>query len=448
MTASAKQPTAPLRVLIISYHFPPLNVIASFRAEGFAKYLPDHGMEVTVLTMLWEKDAEGGIVWHQPETPITVTEEVNAKVIRIPRIRTLVQRFLDHGMRIPLLSQALTLGCHALGLFDLRLAYVHLAFKQYARKTFHKQDFDLVLASSIPEEHIGLGAWINKRYGIPFIADYRDLYDLRPLRPITKHSLRERLILRIKQFHHRRWTKQCELVVSVSKPLIDALAILNGSPQTLEVRNGYLPHKITKDEHAIRTDLFRLTYAGRIYPWQEVDPFIIAYRSFLDGLTPEEIKRVDLKFYGCQDLRKVERLKNGLQGTPLDIHITRIPEQLMYQHIAESSVLLVFDIGLKGGYTGKLMDYLGCHRNILMIPTDNGVMAELIHSSRIGAATSDPQKAATQLLAWFREWQTNGHPEFHGDERIIEQGSRAFQTGILADAIKEVVHEHRLSGKT
>ncbi|MFT5957411.1 MAG: hypothetical protein ACI87V_001295, partial [Flavobacteriales bacterium] len=42
------------KLLLLSYHFPDLNVIASQRAAAFAKYLPDHGFEVTVITLDWE----------------------------------------------------------------------------------------------------------------------------------------------------------------------------------------------------------------------------------------------------------------------------------------------------------------------------------------------------------------------------------------------------------
>jgi glycosyltransferase involved in cell wall biosynthesis len=434
-----KQGNDPIRVLIISYHFPPLNVIASFRAEGFAQYLPDHGMEVTVLTMLWEKDPSGGMAWHPKATAVSEHLEGKANVIRIPRIKTLAQRVLDNGLHVPLVSAAIAFCSHALGHFNLALTYSDLAFKKFLRQHLKTHCYDVVIVTSPPEDHIALGAWIKKHHDIAFIADYRDLYDLRALGQGTGSSISERIILSFKHTYHRRWMKHCDLAVSVSRPLIDTLATYIAAQRTLEIRNGYHAHKISADQHSIPKDKFKVTYAGRIYPWQDVGPFIQAYKAFTAKLTPEEVKLTDLKFFGSQDPQQIERLKSAAFASSLEIHPQRIPADAMYQHIGESSVLLVFDIGLLGGYTGKLMDYLGCHRNVLLIPSDNGVMAELVHTSGIGLATSDPVKACDQLLAWFRQWQVHGRPDFHGDERVIDQGSRAAQTALLAEAITTLV---------
>jgi hypothetical protein len=39
-----------MKLLIITYFFPPLNSIASLRLYSFAKYLTEFGLDVTVFT--------------------------------------------------------------------------------------------------------------------------------------------------------------------------------------------------------------------------------------------------------------------------------------------------------------------------------------------------------------------------------------------------------------
>ena len=250
-----------------------------------------------------------------------------------------------------------------------------------------------------------------------------------------EHSISERFKLALKHHYHRRWARNIDRIMTISEPIGALLSRTLGVPAPLEIRNGYLPHKMHTETSAIRRDKFCITYAGRIYPWQDVGPFITAFNHFMTGLTLKEKELVDLALYGCQDKDQAHKLQVGI-STPFAIHMHRVPQQIIYQRIAESSLLLVFDIGLTGGYTGKLMDYSGTYRNVLLIPSDDGVMAELVQTCGIGIATSDPVEGAAQLTTWFHQWQQNGHPDFVGNVDIIRQGSRAEQTAILAKELK------------
>lgn len=427
----------PIRVLLISFHFPPMNVISAYRAEGFARYLPDHGMEVTVLTTTRD-ERTGGSTWHAAGTPVEVETWERARVIRIPRVRTGMQRFIDASLRIPMWSKLVVLGSGLMGSFNVHMVDVHQGYKRYLRKTLRKDMFDVVLATAPPDEHIALGAWVARTHGIPFVADYRDPYDTRSLMAQQRMQLATRVLLDLKRHHHRHWAKHISLVTSISGPLLQHLAKDLHCNRVLEVRNGFLPGKANTDEQTIRSDRFCITYAGRIYPWQDVLPFTRAYRLFMERLTLAEQATVDLQMYGCQDPDQIALIKNELRRFAVGIEAKRIPEAKNYARVAESAVLIVFDIAQVGGYTGKLMDYLGCRRNVLLIPSDHGVMGELVRSARIGMATDDPEQAAEQLISWYREWKLEGRPTFHGDNKFIEQGSRKVQTARLADALKSL----------
>lgn len=431
------------RVLLIAYHFPPMNVISAYRAEAFAAYLPAHGFDMSVLTTVCDVGPDGKLAWQAHGTKVQTTREGPINVIRIPRTRTLGQRWLERALTMPFLGKALTLCFHASGTFNLHLVQFHAHSKGFLKSHLRTHAYDLVIASAPPDEHLRLAAWIKRHYGIPFIADYRDPYDLRPMDARYKRTWKDRLLLAFKHRYHSQWTRHCSLLVSISKPCLEAIAQHHPKARTLEVRNGYFPHKALIDGNLIRRDLFKITYAGRIYPWQDVRPFMEAYRIFTARLSPEELRQVDLAFLGCQDEEQANQLRQGLNGLPLRITLKRIPEREARDQVAESAVLLVFDIGIRGGYTGKLMDYLGCRRNVLLVPSDHGVMEELIIGAGIGHATGEPTLAAERLLRWFREWQTNGRPAFNGHEPVIQEGSREAQTARLALVAQELIHQRR-----
>ena len=62
------------KVLVLSFHFPPTNSIASVRLGKFAKYLPQFGWEPTVLTV---DEAKG----YSQDLPVEIDE---AHMFRTP----------------------------------------------------------------------------------------------------------------------------------------------------------------------------------------------------------------------------------------------------------------------------------------------------------------------------------------------------------------------------
>ncbi len=443
-----------VRVLIISYHFPPLNVISAFRAEAFAKYLPAHDIEPTVLTLQWQEtndlDASTSgadhYVWHRRGAPVVYQEISGSRVIRLPRVRGWYQVLIDRAMRIPLLSKALGAIAYALGIFNIHILYSHISFKNFLKDHLQQEKYDVVIAMMSPDEHIALARWIKDRWGIPFIADYRDTYDNRILDTDFDPDLATRIKLWFKNNYHRHWMAKCDLLVSVSDILVQKLSQITGMNKTLEIRNGYDPEKILPAEGSIDRELFKITYAGRIYPHQDIQPFIQTIRRFDQLLPSEDRNRVLVQFFGVQDKGHANELEHQLKDITHTIRLTRIPSKSIYGHLAESSLLILFDIRTTGGYTGKFMDYVGCRRNILMIPSDNGVIADLMEKGRLGLATQDPESAAQFLLLKFNEWKAEGKPRFEGVEEVIQATSRKEQISRLAISIRTIsMHGRRLT---
>ncbi|MBP9080113.1 MAG: hypothetical protein KBF80_07665 [Flavobacteriales bacterium] len=419
-----------------------MNVISAFRAEGFARYLPDHGMDVTVLTTT--RDARTGeSTWYPQGTPVEHDTWERCTVYRVPRYRSWYYRAVQVSLEVPFWSAIVSFSHCVTGSFNLHLIDVHKGYKRFLKTHLRSNKYDVVIGTAPPDEHIALGAWINKVSGTSFVADFRDLFDTRTLMATRAPAWSERLIYRLKHLYHRRWARHTAMHTTVSLPLLEKLMEFVSGTQGVEIRNGYLPEKLNRDRTAIRRDRFCITYAGRIYPWQDVLPFTRAYRSFMGRLSRAEQATVDLRMYGCQDAGQIALIKQELQGFDFRIEAKRVPESENYHRIAESAVLIVFDVGQHGGYTGKLMDYLGCHRHVLLLPTDQGVMERLIRDSNIGIGTKDIEIAATQLERWFREWRVDGRPHFEGNEPIIEQGSRQAQTARLAQAITTMLAGQR-----
>jgi glycosyltransferase involved in cell wall biosynthesis len=444
--------TPPIHVLIISYHFPPLNVIASFRAQAFAKYLPGNGIATTVLTLQWEAISQGSdgrthFAWQKQGTPCLEERSGSTRMIRLPRVRTLFQRFIDTLLGIPVISWLTALLGLALGRPNLHTLYAHIAFKRFLKVHLKSTHYDAVIAMMSPDEHVALGAWVKKRFGTPLIADYRDAYDNQVLAHRPSESLGSRVKILLKRWHHHRWNRTSDMLVSVSRPLLSLLQQHTGVQRVLEVRNGFDPMLVDADDALIDREFFHITYAGMLYPNQDIDPFIRAVNSFLDELSEEDAKCVRVRFFAPRNKVAEQKLTNGIRSTVLEIR-PRVSRQEIGHHMGASSIFLMMDYGMVGMYTGKFMEYIGYRRNILMVPSDHDVVSTMIQEAKLGLQTDDWKVASEFLLARFQEWRTLGRPSFKGDPEKIEEASRPAQVRILANGIRSLLADEEFIARS
>lgn len=437
-----------IRILIITYHFPPLDVISSYRTYSFARYLPEHGIEPTILTHFWENENNKNIKsnqknsykWQPNGTKIAIEENDEYKVIRIPRIKTISQKIIDIFISIPIIRTLISLLLRLSGIFNPHIIYSHQLFKKHLTNHLKDTKYDFIMVSISPDEHLKLAAWIESKYNIPFICDYRDTYDNRILSPDFNPNIKTKINLLIREFYHKKWMKKCSLLISVSKILVAKLLEKTGTRQALEIRNGYDPDRLDQSMEKIDKKYFNITYAGRIYPDQNIEPFVLALRRFIEQIGPSGSSLLRINFQGIVDSEAFTYLKKTIPNGILHVEKERIPSDKMYDKISKSSILFIMSYNKPGVYSGKLMDYVGSYRNILMIPSDNGVISEFIKNGELGLSTNDVEKASAFLIEKFMEWKKYGQPIYHGDKEFISKSSRKYQAALLANGIKELIN--------
>jgi glycosyltransferase involved in cell wall biosynthesis len=170
-----------MRILLIAKFFPPANSVASHRLYSFARYLPEFGIDVDVLTPEREGtlfyDLSGMTIFYPNRETISVTKYVKRK----NRIRDILKysgiRSFKH--------------------------YLWSSFFRSAKKFVKKLDFkkyDAVMASYGPEDAVHIAYYIHRKTHLPFILDYRDLwYDnlyakWTPIDKLIIHRLEKRIV--------------------------------------------------------------------------------------------------------------------------------------------------------------------------------------------------------------------------------------------------------------
>lgn len=394
-----------MRILLVSYFFPPYNTIGAVRVGKTAKYLRELGHEVRVLTAR-----------DQPLQPTLPTEVPEADVIRTPWINVnrpaelLLggrRRVAARGYAAPsaLRSVVSKLGHWYRTLVnfpDGQIGWLPFAVWAGSRLLAEWRP-DVILASSKPVTSLLVAARLARQHAIPWVAELRDLFvdDSRYVCPRWRRALETRL---------ERWTlDSATALVTVSQPYVEHLVERFHKP-TEAILNGFDPHVL--GEYALEpqpNDMLNLAYTGMVYnDSQDVTPLLKAL-ALLKGTRPA----VKVRFYG-RYLDTVQQLadRHGV-GEFVEVHDSVAYEQSLAIQRQADVLLMLLTTGsqplLRGVYTGKLFEYIGARRPILAIGETDNVAAELIGDRQAGVVLRDPAAIAGQLQRWIALKSKQGH---------------------------------------
>ena len=218
------------KVLMIAYYYPPLSGSGVFRSLKFSKYLPCYGWQPTVISA---KEPPQGWNFRDDDQIQEIPE--NIEVIRIDDVVSCkrakeisVQNFLmlqrDVFRYDPLLQaffQQLVAqgeqGTRTLLSFPMHDAWWCGEVIHYLQKNVDLSQFDAVYTTSGPySEHL-VGFYLQKKYNLPWIADYRDQWTGNPF----SHWDRESNSYKIYNRLERMLLQHADLNITIMDSLID-----------------------------------------------------------------------------------------------------------------------------------------------------------------------------------------------------------------------------------
>lgn len=153
------KPEPPVRILFLTYYFPPDLSAGSFRSEALARALSgsDRPVELDVITTSPNRYSS-----HRPERTSENYEGVRVRRVELPQYSS--------GLK----GQVLCFFRYAVG----------------TRRLVRDSDYDLVVATSSRLMTGCLGAWLARRLNVPLYLDVRDIFvetidDVFPARPLA-----------------------------------------------------------------------------------------------------------------------------------------------------------------------------------------------------------------------------------------------------------------------
>lgn len=434
------------KILIISPTFSQNNVIGAVRLRGLAKYLPQWGWEPTILTINPDYRFESPYNVIQLEYEDIKTHWKNKIGISSKKDYTAKDELdLKTSGNIVETNSKNTPSKRKESTLNFLSKYIDEIFyyPDYARywyepaveecsKLLQKGDFDAIFSSSPPATSHLVAKHLNKRFGVPWLADLRDLWTQNPY---YRYSF-------IRKFFERRL--ELEVLggadfLTTTSPFSaedlkglhkrrDVSPILNGFDSEFNNHNIGLPDKIN------------LTYSGNLYSGKrDPEPLLRALKE-LDGEGKIDISIFSVDFYSPVKNWLISEVEKYHLQDVVTLHGMISREEILKIQL-ESQVLLLLswnDSREKGVIPGKIYEYFGAARPILSIGPPEGLVKDLIEQTQTGIHLSEYESLKKVLVNIYDEFKLNGRIEYKGIPGEINKYSQQEMTKKFVSILEEI----------
>lgn len=424
------------RVLIFAYHFPPYNAVSSQRPWSWYIDFHKHGLWPVIVTRKWDDKIQSELDYAKAdEGRNTIIEETKAgTIIRVPTQPNLRDKVITRfGMnRFSLFRKLLSTFYLFAGYFPA-FDRSYPLFKE-AKRYVRQNPIDCIMATGGPFVQFRYASKLSKVFGIPWIADYRDNWS-----GVNNDSIEMLNSL------YNTYLKSLE-----ARSIHNASAVTVASPTYLPtikkvgreelpmsiVYNGYQELQL-EDYYQLPADQseFRIVYAGKLYNDQHIEIFLQGLGEYLSVAKVSDVKLyfVGSSFHSYIE-KRIEQFKHAFPA------VIEFCERMSYQDLMvflrQSHVLLLLSDGKPFWLRAKLFDYLGVGRPVLMVPSDNGIMKEILQDSKQGAICSAPHEVLDYLNVQYNLFQEGKTPSYTPSDKY----NRAVQTKRLAQVMKDVIN--------
>lgn len=433
------------KVLIVSYYFPPTNVIGAVRISKFTKYLPEFGWEPVVLTT----DTIKGI----PETLPLELDKNNV-------IRTSYHGFHDwfiqklvgiengsftgydlqnnnkHISLREIASKCINLLIpKSIAPFIYRLLYEPMSWYRYAVRAglelTKNNQFDIIFSTFGPTvDHI-IASQLHKQTNIPWIAEFRDQWSFIQPEPFY--------------FFDKQWEKRTlklsNLLIAVTPTLARELESFH-SKQTVLITNGFDESDYEIDVNV--TPNFNITFTGNIYPGKRDPTPIFQALAQLRKKGLIYPKNIEVRFFGGNVRTYIPPIaaKWGVADFVKMGGNIEFKESIKKQ--MEATALLVLewnDPKGSGILSGKIFEYFGAKKPVLATGFKGGDLDKLLQETGCGIMSNNVNEIENILLNWLEEFRVskNISSYYHPNKDIILNYTRREQTKKLAQVFNEVL---------
>lgn len=430
-----------VRLLLVSYNFPPVGGAGVQRPLKLAKYLPEHGIETSVLSVA------------NPSVPLrdeSLLEELPSAV-RVWRARTLEP---DYAVKQATWAASAAGGAGSapsrpswkgragavakqLLVPDPQVLWQPAAQLALWQRLHHSPAPNVVCLSAPPFSQFLLAplAKLHRTTGIVF--DYRDEWSTYR----STYEMMGALSARVGEHLERSLLRLADAVITATPAFRDELLarfpFLDPAKVTA-IPNGYDPADFPEQLPEPPTERFVLTYAGTVFKLTSARGLLGAIR-LLHEREPELARLLHVRFIG----RIVDTELPAFAGTEsLGVErISYMPHERLLPELAASHLLacILDEVpGTERIYPGKIFELMYLGRPCLTLAPP-GALASLVRDHQLGPVVG-PRDEATiceVLVSALRSFQAGTYAT-RAAPTGIERYDRRALAGEFAEVFREV----------
>jgi peptidoglycan/xylan/chitin deacetylase (PgdA/CDA1 family) len=435
------------KVLILSYYFLPANFAGSYRIASWAKHLHKFGWYPIIITRQWN-EGQSDITDQVKNNKLVIEKNEFCEIHKIPYNQNFRDK-IHHNYG----SKKLSILRRSLSFIEIILQNFTISVIPYRNMYYYAQnlmktntDIKIILASGRPFQLFYFAGKLSKKTKIAWLADYRDEWSTTQWK--SSLNLWEKIVLFFDGLSEKKWLQSSQGIISCSSFLTSSIGKFN-KKMGYNILNGFEPSDYP-DEVPLHknADIFKIVYNGTLYSTQQIEIVIDACKEIWNDKTISI--KLQLVFQGITaDPNQFERLNKLIIGYEEYVIIGSRVSKNEVINIQKSADLLLMlaHKNIIGNYSSKIFEYLACKVPILLAPSDNDVMEELIYKTNSGYIAKDKEKIVLILKELFKLKENKIQiPYLPNVDKILEY-TRECQVEKLSEALDSVIQHPHNSNK-
>ena len=389
-----------MKVLIITYYWPPAGGSGVQRWLKFVKYLQEYGIEPVVYTV------DNARYLKEDKTLLDDVPR-NTKVLKHsiwePTDLLFWKKKKSQKSGISNISQNRFLSFIRGNFFipDPKVFWVNSSVK-FLQKYLNSNKVDAIISTGPPHSMHLIAQKLHKKNKLKWIADFRDPWtDLYYNKDFSEQSFAKKK----NKILEKSVLKNADCVLTVSESLKEQFSI--NARRVEVITNGY-DNETRSAEDTVLDKLFTISYIG-LLPKQSNPKLFFKVLQELCSQNEDFKNDLKLNFIGdISDDVRVEVLKNNLEKNTSFKGYVDHEKAIEFQNKAQVLLLLIPNIEKsKGILTGKLFEYLIAKRPILAIGPEDGDLAEILKETDSGILIdfSNREKLSSEILKFYHQYK-------------------------------------------
>ena len=374
-----------MKILYISYYYPPYNTIGGLRSYGQVQALRESGCEVKVITSSqqgFEKDntssfsgIDSNVFYLNKERKEQDTKDLNSFsflkkiIIRLPRF---VNRYIY-------LLKFLVLGENKNWCLVVKSDY---------KKILQDWNPDLIFSSQSPISSHMAASFISKDLDVRWVAEFRDSWSFNPMAFSNSENDLSSIVMRVIE---KRILDNCSVILGATSFIqryydkyydINNYLLLGGWDPNISKETELSASKNTNTNRKIR-----VTHLGSmLYGRRSITPIIDMLNS-----NKNIVGSYNFEFIGRHTSFFKELLENtdAKKSLTLNEHVPYL-EAEKYGYSTDVLLILMMDSPQeKYTLTGKIFDYIKYHKPIIIVDPFKSEASKLVLDYKMGHVFKD-----------------------------------------------------------